>query len=141
MGNAIDADLSITHCFEQSALRPRGSPVDFIGQNKVAENRAGIKRKLAARRIENRTAYNITGQQIGRELNPAKLSVNTARQSFAHQRFTNSRNIFQKDVFAGEERDKTKFPDVSFAENDMADVVQQAIGNIIQLRNGLPGMG
>jgi hypothetical protein len=40
-----DHDLPLLHGFEQGRLHLDGGAIDFVGQDKVAENRAGLELK------------------------------------------------------------------------------------------------
>lgn len=55
----------------QGRLRFRAGAVDFIGQHKVGEQRAGLENELAAALdlLKHRVAGDVAGQQVGRELN------------------------------------------------------------------------
>jgi hypothetical protein len=52
------------------------------------------------------------------------------------ERFADSRHIFQKDVFAGQQRYQAPADDIGFAQDDSADVAFQLGNQLVELLAG-----
>ena len=69
-----------------------------------------------------RAARNVTGQQVGRELNSAKATIYALGQRLADQRLANAGNVFQQYMFASQEGDRAQAHHFGLAEHHAAHV-------------------
>jgi hypothetical protein len=80
---AFDGDLHFVHRFQQRRLRFGRGAVDFIGQKKIRENRAGFELKLLALRVVNGDAQHVARKHVAGELEPVKAAMHGTRQACA----------------------------------------------------------
>ena len=83
MGGLADGDLPLLHRLEQRGLDLGRGPVDLVGEEDVAEDRAGLEAELAlaALGIVDVGAGHVRGQQVGGELDAAEVGVRDASPS------------------------------------------------------------
>ncbi len=122
---AVDGDLPLAHGFQQSALRPRRGPIDFVGQHDIGEDRPGVEGELPRFRAIDAAAGNVAGQQVGRELDAAELAGQTAGDGLADERLADARHVLQQDMFAGQQGHDGKPDDFALPQDDAADVLAQ----------------
>ena len=67
-GLAIDGDLSLGHCLEQSRLGAGRGAVDFVGDQHIGEDGPGIEPERPQLRIGERGPQDVAGEQVGSEL-------------------------------------------------------------------------
>ena len=67
-GDAVHGDLALAHALEQARLRARCGAVDLIGEEQVAECRAGAENEIVCFLVEVVEARDVAGKQVGREL-------------------------------------------------------------------------
>lgn len=70
----------------------------------MAKNRPLLKAKTLFLRVENRNAYNVGRQQIGRKLDALELRVAGNCKGFSQRGFSGTRNILKQHMSAGAER-------------------------------------
>ena len=70
-------------------------------------------------------AGNVARQQVGRELDAAKLAGQAAGDGLADERFADARHVFQQDMLAGQQGHDGKPDDFGLAQDDAADVFAQ----------------
>ena len=93
-----------------------------------------MKNELRCLAVKDAAADNIAGQQVRRELQPAKLTRYAAGERFANQRFPDARHVFQQHVFAGQQRYQAHANDVRLAQNHAAHVGFQLRDQTLQFR-------
>jgi hypothetical protein len=71
MDRAADGDGALLHHLEQGRLGLGRGPVDLVGQHHVREHRAGAEGDLTGTGVVDRGARDITGKQVGGELDAA----------------------------------------------------------------------
>jgi len=106
MGHAIQRHLLLRHRFEQGALRARRRAIDFIGQQQVAEHRAGMELEAAAMRFVDRDAEHIGRQQIGGELHALELQAEAGCHRMGEGGLAEPWQVFDQQMPAGQQRDK-----------------------------------
>lgn len=81
MRSTGNRDLALFHGLEQGGLHLGRSSVNFIGKDEIAKNRAGLEPEtpFAALVVVDFRARDIRRQQIGRELDTAKLGLQILR--------------------------------------------------------------
>jgi hypothetical protein len=84
-----DRHLALLHGLEQGRLRLGRRTVDLVGEQEVREHRAGqeLQRVPAGGGVflDDVRAGDVSGHQVGRELHPAELHRQRARQGPSHQ--------------------------------------------------------
>jgi len=124
------------HRFEQSGLRARRGAIDFVGENDLRHERTRAIFKLLRLLIIHRQPGDIAGQQIGRELNPAKRATERTRERFGERRLADTWDIFKEDVPFAQERDEREIDDLAFADDDLANIGANRGGGRLNIVDG-----
>ena len=118
-GFALGGDLAFLHGFEKGALGLGGSPVDFVSQNELAENRTGKEAESSAVPIEERDAGNIRREKIAGELDAGKLEPQEPGEGVGEGGFPHAGDVFDQQVAPGKQAGQGK-PDLPlFAQDDL----------------------
>ena len=128
---AVDSHHRFGHALKQARLGSRRRPVDLVGENDIAENRAGNKPELLEFFIENVRSGNIARQHIRRELNPAVGRLNRLGKRLYENAFSHSRSILQQEMPVRHQADDHVADDVGFAFEDDADVLAKPGNHIL----------
>ena len=88
VADAIDAHPAVGHGLQQGALGAGAGPVDFIGQQHLAEQGTGVKIETAALAVKHIQSGQIRRQQITGEAHPAKVQTKPPGQGFRQAGFT-----------------------------------------------------
>ena len=116
----IDGDLRFVHGFEQRRLRFRRGAVDFVGQNDVGENRAGLELELLVDLVVDADADHVARQHVGGKLHAVKRAVKRVRQGLGQRGFADAGHIFDQQVAAAEQRDQCEADGFILAANHAA---------------------
>ena len=82
-------------------MRARCGAVDFVGENDLCKERSGTKFEGGGFRIEDRTASDVVGQQVGSALNALKRAANAARKGTGEHGFGHAGNVLEQHVSLG----------------------------------------
>ena len=87
-------------------------------------------------------AHDVGGQQVGRELDAAKIERHGFGQGGDEGRFAQSRDAFEQHVAAGDDGDEHVFDDAALADDEAADLLRGAVEGLDELFGpGLGGLG
>ena len=103
VGVIVDSDLRFVHRFEQGGLRFWRGAVDFVGDDDVGEDGAGLEFEALRRGVVDADADHVAGQQVGCELDTLKGAVEGSRESLRESCFANTWNVFNQQVAAREQ--------------------------------------
>jgi len=117
----VHGDLRFVHGFEQRGLRFRRGAIDFIGDDDVGEDRAGLEFEFLRRGIVNADADHVAGQQIGRELDALERTIERTRERLCESGLPHAGNVFNQQVAAREQRGQRELNDVLLALDDASD--------------------
>ena len=115
MGVVVHGDLRFVHRFEQRGLRFRRGAVDFVGDDDVGENRAGLEFEFLVRGIVDADADHVARQHVRRELNALERAVEGAREGLRQSGLADAGNVFDQQVAAREQRRERQLDDVFLA--------------------------
>ena len=128
MGGVAHRHLLFLHGFEERGLRFRRGAVDFIGQEQIGEDRAGLKIEhllAVAVILHHRRADHIGGHQVGRELNSRILQRDGLRERAHQQRLADARHAFEQHVRARQQRNQHAFDHLALADDRLGDLGTQ----------------
>ncbi len=114
----VHGHLGFIHGFQQCRLRLRRGAVDFVRQNDVGENRAGLEIESLLDLIEDAGAYHIGGQQVRSKLDPLERAMKGIRQRLRQRRLAHARNIFDEEVALCQQRHDRQAYDFVLSAND-----------------------
>jgi len=66
--DAVDGHLFFGHRLQKGRLRARGGAVDLVGEDELAEDRAGMELEFRFLLVEDGDARDVGGQEVGRAL-------------------------------------------------------------------------
>jgi hypothetical protein len=131
VGLAANRDFAFLHSLQQGGLRFRRRAVDFVGQEEVREHWPLHERDavLAGGLVlfHDVRAGDVSGHQVGRELDAAELHFQRAGQRAGHQRFAQARHAEHQDVPATQEADQERVDDLVLADHDLAHLLFDAV--------------
>ena len=104
-----------------------GARLIFVGQQHLAENRAAAQHEFVLLAIEDVGSGDVGGQQIGRELDALVLRAQDAGEGFRQRRLGHAGDAFEQDMAAGEKGDHELLGDFLHADDDPADLGDDAI--------------
>ena len=113
------------HGFEQCGLRLRGSTVDFVGKDNVAEDRTGLElegRVTIFVFYDDVRTRNVRRHQVGRELNTGEGKVEYAAKRTNQTGLTYARYTFKQYVTTSDHCDDRTFNDIFLTDNVALDL-------------------
>ena len=126
-GLAPDRHLPLLHDLEQRALDLGGRAVDLVGEEEVGEDRAERRPELARLLVVDPRADQVGRDEVGRELDALELAADRLGQRLDRHRLGKARDALDEDVAAGEQRDDQPLQQVVLADDDLLDLVEQAL--------------
>ena len=122
-----DRDLALLHGLEQRALHLGGGAVDLVRQHQVREDGAELRRELALLLVVDHGADEVGRKQVGRELHAGEFRGDRVAQRAHGQRLREAGDTLEQDVTAGEQADQHALDHVALTDDDLADLVGQAV--------------
>ncbi len=99
-GLAFERHLSLLHGFEQGGLGLGRGAVDLIREQNVGEDRTLAQFEFIFRAVENVTAGDVAGQEIGRELDALEVQPEHGGETARDERLAQAGEILEQDVSA-----------------------------------------
>ncbi len=99
-----------------------GSSVDFVGEEEVRKDGTGLELELLRLGVEYGNAQDVTGKHVGGELNTPEAAIDGAGKRIGEGRFADAGDVFNQQMAAREEPDKTEADDFGLAAQDIAEV-------------------
>ena len=103
VGVVVHGHLRFVHGFEQRRLRLRRGAVDFVRQDDVGENRAGLEIKPLLDLVEDAGAHHVRGQQVRGELDPLERTVEGIRERLREGRLAHAGHVLDQQVAFGQQ--------------------------------------
>ena len=129
MLHAADGDVMLLHRLEQCALRLRRRAVDFIGEQDVRENGAGLElERLPPVRVlrDHVRAHDVRRHEVGRELHAREFQIHRIGQRADEHRFAQPRHAFEQHMAAGEKRGEHAFHDRLLPDHHLRHLIADA---------------
>ncbi|MNV35924.1 hypothetical protein D3C71_1273850 [compost metagenome] len=138
MAVAGHGDLAFFHGFEQRRLDLGRRTVDFVGENQVAEQRAGLEADfvLAFDLMQHLGAGDVRRQQIRGELDATHLRVQVFGQCFHRTGLGQAGQAFQQQMTVGQQAHKDLSNDLILAEHGFGDAGLQGI-EVVECGHGV----
>ena len=122
-------DVVLLHRLEQRRLRLRRRAVDLVGQDDLREQRplheAQPARPLLL--VEDLGAGDVRRHDVGRELNPLEVEIEDVGERLDQQRLRQPGHAGDQAVAAGEQRDQHLLDDLVLADDDLAQLGENAL--------------
>ncbi len=117
---AAESDLAFLHGLEQRGLHLRRRAVDFVGENKVGEDRSLRDVIFPILRAVDQIAHDVGGQQVRRELDAAEARLHRRREGADGKRLGQTGHAFEQHVAVGEQADQQALDQLFLANNHAA---------------------
>ena len=117
VGVVVHGHLRFVHGFEQRRLRLRRGAVDFVRQNDVGKNRAGLEIKPLLDLVEHAGAHHVGGKQVRGELDALEGTVEGIRQGLREGRLAHSGDVFNQQMAFGQQGHKREADHLVLAAN------------------------
>ena len=125
VGDAVDGDLPLLHRLEQARLGLRGGAVDLVGEEHLGEDRAPSEFEGGGLGIEDVDPGDVTGEQVGGELDALEEAAEGAGQGLGELRLADPGDVLDEDVATAEEGDHTLLDLGLLAHDDRADTLDE----------------
>ena len=135
---AVDRDVPLLHDLEQRCLRLRAGAVDLVGEHDVGEDRPAVELELALALVVDADAGDVTGQQVGGELDAAGRPGDALRDRASERGLAGAGEVLQQQVPFAEQGDEAQAHDEGLAEQHLLDAGHQAAEGLLE-RGGLFG--
>ena len=122
-------DVILLHRLEQRRLRLGRRAVDLVGQDDLREDRALDEAEPPAPLlfVEDLGAGDVGRHQIGRELDALEVEIEDVGERLDEQRLRQSGHAGDQAMAAGEERDEHLLDDFVLADDDLAQLGEDAL--------------
>ena len=140
IGRLADRDADVLHRFEQRRLRLRRGAVDFVGQDDVREDRAGLEleeRPAVRVLLDDVGADDVGRHQVGRELDARELQVEDVRERVHEAGLADAGDALEQHVAAGEQAGDRAVDDVFMPDDSPSDLVGDSEEAFAELVDGL----
>lgn len=112
--------LPLGHGFKQGGLGARGGAIDFVGEENVAKNGAGVELELIVLGVPHRDAQDVVGKQVGGELDAIKhCLVDGQGKGLRQRRLSGARVIFEQNMSSAEKGGYDMAYALGLAANDL----------------------
>ena len=108
-------------------------PIDLVGEDDLAHDRARPELELARLLVEDRQARDVRGQQVRRELDPPERAAEAAGDGLREHRLAGPGHVLDEQVPTTEERHEGEADFVMLADDDALDVGQDAVTGFLDL--------
>ncbi|MEZ5928449.1 MAG: hypothetical protein R3C55_08230 [Parvularculaceae bacterium] len=122
MARACDGHMQLLHRLQERRLRARARPVDFVGHQKLTEDRAGDETEFARARstlFEHFRAEHVAGHQVRRELDPLGREPHQVRDRSDEKGLCEARRADEEGVTARGQRCERQLDHLFLAEDDL----------------------
>ena len=133
VGRVVDRDLALLHRLEQGGPRLWWSPVDFIGEQDLSEDRALDQSERAGLGVKDIRADQVSRHQVGRELHSAEVESEGRRQAAREQGLADSGHALEQDVSRSQVACEYLLDGRPLAGNQRLDGCADASGDVAQL--------
>ena len=128
--NAVGRDRRLVHGLKKCGLGSGGCAVDLISQHEVGENRPGLEDKLGLLAVEDGDPKDITGEQVGGELDSGEGAVHALGQRGGEHSFTHPGHILDQGVAPGEEAADQSVHGIDGPQVDLGDVLSESLNGV-----------
>ena len=135
VGDAVDRRLALLHRLEQARLRLRRRPVDLVGEDDLAHDRARPELELLGLLVVDRQAGHVGRQQVRRELDPPERATEAPGDGLGQDRLAGARHVLDQEVAAAQQGDEREPDFVVLADDDALDVGEDLVPGFLDLRH------
>ena len=125
---AVDCYLTFLHDLQQCRLRLAGGAVDFVRQQQIAHDRAGLEQQAAALLVVNGKTDDVRRNHVRGELNTAIVDTHRAAERQRQRGFAHARHVLQQNVAAGQNRHQRARQHVVLADDSLFDFTEYSFG-------------
>ncbi len=108
VGVIVNGDLRFVHGFQQRRLRFWRGAIDFVRQDDVGENRAGLKVKALFDLVEYAGSHHVGRQQVRGELDALERAVKRIGNGLREGGFAYAGHIFNQQMAFGQQGDQSE---------------------------------
>ena len=142
VGRAVDRRLPLLHRFEEARLGLRRRPVDLVGEDDLAHDRAGPELELLGLLVVDRQAGHVRREEVRRELDAPEAAAQAPRDRLGKHGLAGAGNVLDQQVAAAEQRDEGQPDLVMLADDHVLDVGEDLLSGLLEVRHRAPrGMG
>ena len=121
MRDAVVGDAQLLHRLQERRLRAGRRAVDFVGEQKIREDRPRPELECPRVFAKHRRAGDVDGEQVGGHLHPAVIEAEGGGDRPHEQRLGDPRGTFQQHVTAAEQGRQGEIHDFVLPVDDLGD--------------------
>ena len=140
--HAHKRDGALLHSLEHRRLRLRRGAVDFVREQDVAEDGAGLEDHLAAAvggGLQDVRAEDVAGHEVGRELHALEVELQDVAHGLHERGLAEAGQAFEEDVTAREDAGEDEPVQFVAAEQDAVELGERALERLADGRDFLRG--
>ncbi len=130
---AHQRDGSFLHGFEKCRLGLGRRAIDFVGQQNIGEDRAGLEDDFTLALLvllQNMRSENIARHQVGGELHPLEVELQQLTKGFDQGGFADARLPFEQQMTACENPDQDESVQVATPQQNAVEFGQNLSGHL-----------
>ena len=135
VGDAVDGRLPLLHALEEARLRLRRGPVDLVGEDDLAHDRAGPELELLGLLVVDRQAGHVGREQVRRELDPPERAAQAAGDRLREDGLAGPRHVLDEEMAAAQQGDERETDLVMLADDDALDIGEDLVPGLLDLRH------
>lgn len=132
-GDPLHRHLALLHPLQQRRLGLGGRAVDLVRQYEIGKDRPLTHLEIPGALIEDGGAGDVRGHEVGGELDPGEAQAAAPGEGSRHQGLGQSGEVLDQNVAVGEDGQQDQFQDLPLAHNRLLNLVDQAVGRLLQL--------
>ena len=122
-----DGNGVFLHCFQKRRLHLGRGPVDLVRQDDVREDGTLLGLEIGLLRVVDERPHEVGGQEVGRKLDPLKRCAQSVGQRPHRKRLGEPGDALHENMAVRKQSDEQPFDHILLANDDAADLVQEAI--------------
>ena len=128
-----DRDLVLLHHLEERRLHLRGRPVDLVGEEEVAEDRAelGLERPVSG--AVDARAHEVGGHEVGSELDPRERPAENAGRRLDGEGLRQARHTLDQQMPVREQADEDALEHLVLPGDDAPDLEERLLELLLRL--------
>src|SRR5947209_2584565 len=128
----LHGDLALIHYFEQRRLRLGRSAVNFICQQNISEDGAGLEVEALLGSGIDRGTEQIAGEHVAGELDALKSAIQRTGERLSQSGLSHARNAFNQQMPASEHRHQSETNHFIASADDASNSALQTLSALMQ---------
>ena len=129
LGDAVDGDLLLLHCFQEGGLGPGGGAVYFVHQHHVRHDGAGPEVEFPVSLVEDVGAGDVGGEKVRGALDALEGAAEGEGDAFGEDGLADAGHTVDEHVSLAKQGHYPKAEGLFISDDDLSQVFQKRIGD------------